>query len=149
MIPRICLVCPILFCLTFMAPELHSRDDSHLIDFLLTAAVKTILSNWKDTKKATFKAWLNWIIFLRGADNVALRVQPDGGDGPSGPHHHHPLEGGGSRRLGISNLLARSAVGDRWRGTNEQQRGAGHGGGAAESKLTVLSHTGSQPWQPA
>lgn len=57
----------------FMAAEIHSQNDSHLLDLLLTAAVKTILANWKDTRKVTFKSWFNWITFLRGADNITLK----------------------------------------------------------------------------
>lgn len=55
-----------------MAPEVCSQNDSQLLD-LLTAVVKTILDNWKDTKKATFKNWFNWVTFLRGADNTTLK----------------------------------------------------------------------------
>lgn len=61
----------------FMTADLNSQQDRDLQDLLLVAAVKLILSNWKCTNKATFKGWLNWITFLRGADNTALGVSLD------------------------------------------------------------------------
>ncbi|XP_078542296.1 lectin-like [Lissotriton helveticus] len=41
--------------MAFMDTSLDSKGNSDLVDVLLTAAAKTILGNWKDTGKATFK----------------------------------------------------------------------------------------------
>lgn len=57
-------------CITTDLPSSQNRD---LLDLLLTSAVKLILTNWKDTAKVSFNHWMNWVVFLRGADNNALQ----------------------------------------------------------------------------
>lgn len=52
----------------------HPIKAAQLSDLLLTIGVKCILTNWKNTKKATFRGWLNWITFLRGAVNVGRQL---------------------------------------------------------------------------
>lgn len=57
----------------FLKAEALNDSDRALLDLLLTAAVKVILSNWKDTGRANFKCWMNWVSNLRGADNISLQ----------------------------------------------------------------------------
>lgn len=60
----------------FLRAEPLNDSDRALLDLLLTAAVKIILSNWKETGKATFNHWINWVAHLRGADNISLQNSP-------------------------------------------------------------------------
>lgn len=60
-------------CITTDLPTSQDRD---LLDLLLSAAVKLVLTNWKHTAKVSFKQWINWVVFLRGANNTALQNSP-------------------------------------------------------------------------
>lgn len=60
-------------CITMNLPSTQDRD---LLDLLLTSAVKLILTNWKDTAKVLYNQWINWVVFLRGADNINLQNSP-------------------------------------------------------------------------
>lgn len=60
----------------FLKANLKNDKDRALFDLLLTVAIKIILYNWKDSRKANYKAWLNWVSNLRGADNISLQNSP-------------------------------------------------------------------------
>lgn len=73
-----CTLIPAFVSLTtaFITSELDSQQDGDLLDLLLISAMKMVLNNWKGTSKTTYKGWVNWVTYLRGADNMALQNSP-------------------------------------------------------------------------